>query len=132
MNEKGENDGVPVALHHLQVAMPPREEDTARSFYGGLLGLREVPKPAHLAKRGGCWFEGDELELHLGVEEEFRSARKAHPAFLVRGLAALRERLEGAGAEIVDDTQLEGHERFYAFDPFGNRLEFIERQASVG
>ena len=79
-----------------------------------------------LAKRGGCWFKGPSLELHLGVEQDFRAARKAHPAFRVRGLSELRQRLERAGTEIVEDAQLDGYERFYAFDPFGNRLEFIE------
>jgi catechol 2,3-dioxygenase-like lactoylglutathione lyase family enzyme len=115
-----------VSLHHLQVAMPVGEETTARAFYGELLGLEEMPKPEHLAGRGGCWFKGPTFELHLGVDPDFRSARKAHPAFGVQGIHALRRRLEGAGVEIVDDTQLEGHERFYAFDPFGNRLEFIQ------
>jgi catechol 2,3-dioxygenase-like lactoylglutathione lyase family enzyme len=111
--------------------MPPGEEEAARLFYGGLLGLEELPKPEHLARRGGCWFQGPELELHLGVEKEFRPARKAHAAFRVTGLAALRASLEDAGTEIVDDTPLEGYERFYAYDPFGNRLEFIEEQVEV-
>jgi catechol 2,3-dioxygenase-like lactoylglutathione lyase family enzyme len=131
MSDANEKTGMVVSLHHLQVAIPPQQEDGARSFYGGLLGLEEVPKPEHLAKRGGCWFRGQGLELHLGVEADFRPARKAHPAFLVSGLHALRERFERAGVEIVDDTQLDGHERFYAFDPFGNRLELIERQADA-
>jgi len=122
---------VVVSLHHLQVAMPAGGEDTARLFYGELLGLDEVPKPERLAKRGGCWFRGPELELHLGVESDFRPARKAHPAFSVQGLSTLRESLERANVEIIDDTQLDGHERFYAFDPFGNRLEFIEKQTHV-
>lgn len=91
-----------MSLHHLQLAMPADEEDTARSFYGELLGLDEIPKPEHLAKRGGCWFKGPELELHLGVEADFRPARKAHPAFSVRGLHALRENLKRAGIEIVE------------------------------
>lgn len=120
-----------VSLHHLQLAMPAGEENTARSFYCELLGLEEVPKPEHLARRGGCWFKAPELELHLGVELDFRPARKAHPAFAVRGLRSLQKRLERAGVEIVEDTQLDGHTRFYAFDPFGNRLEFIETQAHV-
>lgn len=106
--------------------MPPGEEDAARSFYAELVGLDEVRKPEHLAKRGGCWFRGPELKLHLGVEADFRAARKAHPAFRVEGIDELRQRLESAGTEIVVDEPLEGHERFYAFDPFGNRLEFIE------
>ena len=110
--------------------MPVGEERAAEVFYAGLLGLTRVPKPPELERRGGCWFRGAELELHLGVEEDFGPARKAHPAFLVEGLGAVRRRLEDAGAEIVDDTQLDGHERFYVYDPFGNRLELIERTTS--
>jgi catechol 2,3-dioxygenase-like lactoylglutathione lyase family enzyme len=121
-----------VSLHHLQLAIPPGGEEAAREFYGELLGLDAVPKPGHLAKRGGCWFKGPEIDLHLGVEPDFRPARKAHPAFVVRDLDSLRLNLERAGTEIVDDTQLEGHERFYAFDPFGNRLEFIAKQTHAG
>jgi len=132
MSAKDSKAGKVTTLHHLQLAMPPGEEDAARSFYGGLLGLDEVPKPEHLARRGGCWFRGPALELHLGVETEFRSARKAHPAFLVEGLQPLRESLERVGTEIVDDTQLDGHERFYAYDPFGNRLELIEKRTHAG
>jgi catechol 2,3-dioxygenase-like lactoylglutathione lyase family enzyme len=131
MNAGDSETGTVVSLHHLQVAMPSGEEQTARAFYGDLLGLEEIPKPEHLAKQGGCWFRAPELELHLGVEADFRPARKAHPAFLVNGLQPLRKRLEGADTEIVDDTQLDGHERFYAYDPFGNRLEFIEKQADA-
>lgn len=127
MSTRDSKAGRVVSLHHLQVAMPIGEEAAARAFYSELLGLREIPKPEHLAKRGGCWFKGPEFELHVGVESDFRPARKAHPAFGVQGLRALRERLERAGVEIVEDTQLEGHDRFYAFDPFGNRLELIER-----
>jgi len=107
--------------------MPGGEEPAAEGFYGGLLGLERVPKPAELESRGGAWFRGGGVEVHLGVEDDFRPARKAHPAFVVEGLDQLRGRLHDAGIEIVDDTQLQGHRRFYAFDPFGNRLEFIER-----
>jgi catechol 2,3-dioxygenase-like lactoylglutathione lyase family enzyme len=126
MTDSNSGTAAAVSFHHVQVAMPPGEEEQARAFYADLLGLAETPKPEHLAARGGCWFLGDELELHLGVEKDFRPARKAHPAFRVRGLSALREKLEEADIELVDDTQLEGHERFYAYDPFGNRLELIE------
>jgi catechol 2,3-dioxygenase-like lactoylglutathione lyase family enzyme len=116
-------------LHHVQIAMPAGREDDARAFYAGTLGLTEVPKPEHLHGRGGCWFRSDDgsVEIHLGVEDGFRPARKAHPALLVDGLVELRARLLDGGHEVRDDTQLEGHERCYAFDPFGNRLEFIER-----
>ena len=109
----------------MQVAMPAGEEEMAEQFYSGLLGMERVAKPSHLAARGGCWFRSGDVEVHLGVEQGFRPARKAHPALLVEGLSELRGRLEEAGVQIQDDTQLEGHDRFYAFDPFGNRLEFI-------
>jgi len=109
--------------------MPGGREDDARAFYGGVLGLTEVPKPENLRGRGGCWFRSADggLEIHLGVEQEFRPARKAHPAILVDGLGELRRRLVEAGREVQDDEQLAGHERCYGFDPFGNRLEFLER-----
>jgi catechol 2,3-dioxygenase-like lactoylglutathione lyase family enzyme len=118
-----------IGLHHVQVAMPAGREDDARAFYGDTLGLAEVPKPEHLHARGGCWFRSNDgsVEIHLGVEEDFRPARKAHPAILVDGLDELRGGLVEAGYEVQDDTQLEGHERCYGFDPFGNRLEFLER-----
>jgi catechol 2,3-dioxygenase-like lactoylglutathione lyase family enzyme len=115
-----------VGLHHVQLAMPADGEGQARRFYGGLLGLTEVPKPPHLVPRGGCWFRGNGVELHLGVEQPFNPARKAHPALLVDDLAGLRTRLVDAGVPAADDTQLEGFTRFYAEDPFGNRLEFLQ------
>lgn len=114
-------------IDHVQLAMPRGGEDRAREFYSGLLGIPEVPKPEALAKRGGCWFERGDLKVHLGVEAEFRAARKAHPAFLVRGLGELVGRLRAAGAEVTDDGLLPGHERVYVTDPFGNRLELVER-----
>ena len=113
-------------FHHVQVAMPAGAEEQAEAFYSGLLGLERVPKPEALAGRGGAWFRGAGVEVHLGVELEFRPARKAHPAFIVRGLDELTGRLEGAGVAIESQPQLEGFRRFHAFDPFGNRLEFIE------
>ena len=113
-------------LDHVQLAMPPGEEARAREFYGGVLGLDEVPKPANLAVRGGVWFEGGSLRLHLGVEADFRPAKKAHPALLVKGLEAITRRLQGAGIAVVTDEPLVGYRRFHASDPFGNRLEFLE------
>lgn len=112
----------------MQVAMPRGREVDARAFYGGVLGLAEVEKPEPLRRRGGCWFRSPDegVEVHLSVEDDFRPARKAHPAFLVEDLDGLRGRLVDAGAEVVDDALLEGHRRFYGFDPFGNRLEFIQ------
>ena len=115
-----------LTLHHVQLAMPPGGEERARAFYGGVLGLEELPKPPHLAVRGGCWFRLGDRELHLGVEPDFRPARKAHPAFLVAGLAALRRRLEAAGVAVWEDEPLPGYVRCYAADPFGNRLELLE------
>jgi catechol 2,3-dioxygenase-like lactoylglutathione lyase family enzyme len=118
-----------IGYDHVQLAMPPGREDEARRFYVHTLGLAEQPKPPHLAVRGGCWFDAPGLRLHLGVEVDFRPARKAHPAVLVRGLAALRERLQIAGCTIRDDEPLEGYERFYVDDPFGNRIELMEPAA---
>jgi catechol 2,3-dioxygenase-like lactoylglutathione lyase family enzyme len=111
-------------IDHVQVAAPRGCEDTARAFYGRLLGMEELPKPEPLASRGGCWFRAGALELHLGVEEPFAPARKAHPGFVVDDLEALRAALDGAGIAVRDDTDLPGVTRFYADDPFGNRLEF--------
>jgi catechol 2,3-dioxygenase-like lactoylglutathione lyase family enzyme len=113
-------------IEHVQLAMPSGEEEKARAFYGGLLEISEVPKPPQLALRGGVWFERGDLKIHLGVETDFRPARKAHPAFLVRDLAALSMRLRAAGAEVVDDDAMPGYERVYVSDPFGNRLELME------
>lgn len=114
-------------IHHIQVAMPPGEEEAGRRFYGELLGLPEVPKPSELAPRGGLWFRRGDLEVHLGVEhQDFRPATRAHPAFLVRGLDELRDRLHEAGYRIDEDVQLEGFRRFHVRDPFGNRLELVE------
>ena len=113
-------------IDHVQLAMPPGREDEARAFYAGVLGIPETPKPPNLAKRGGCWFERGGLKIHLGVEKDFIPARKAHPAFIVRDLSGLIARLRAAGATVVDDEPLEGYDRIYASDPFGNRLEFME------
>jgi catechol 2,3-dioxygenase-like lactoylglutathione lyase family enzyme len=115
-----------LGYHHVQLAMPPGEEPRAEAFYAGLLGLERVEKPPELAGRGGCWFRGPGIELHLGVEEPFHPARKAHPALLVEGLDELERTLRDAGVDVTSDVQLEGHRRFYALDPFGNRLELIE------
>ena len=112
-------------IDHAQVAIPRGGENRAREFYGDLLGLPEQPKPAELAKRGGCWFESDDVKLHCGVEEPFVPARKAHIAFQVDDVQTLAERARAAGYEVIDDDLLEGHERIYINDPFGNRLEFL-------
>jgi catechol 2,3-dioxygenase-like lactoylglutathione lyase family enzyme len=108
--------------------MPAGQEPAARAFYSGVLGLAEEPKPHNLAKRGGAWFRRGSLRIHLGVDPDFRAARKAHPAFLVRGLAELASRCAAAGHPPVADELLEGFVRLYVFDPFGNRLELLERR----
>ena len=113
-------------LHHVQLAMPRGAEAEARRFYRDFLGLIEIPKPENLAKRGGCWFRLGSHEIHLGVEDDFRPARKAHPAILVSGLEALRERLASANWTVREDEPLPGYQRFYVSDPFENRLEFLE------
>ena len=105
---------------------PAGGEAEARAFYAGILGIREHPKPPHLARRGGCWFERGALKVHLGVEKEFVPARKAHPAFLVEDLPGLVAALKQAGHRVVDDEPLEGYERVYVYDPFGNRIELME------
>jgi catechol 2,3-dioxygenase-like lactoylglutathione lyase family enzyme len=114
-----------IGLHHVQLAMPPGGEDRARAFYGDLLELPEVEKPPALAARGGCWFRGHEVELHLGVEEPFAPARKAHPALVVDDLDGLEGRLQDAGHRTEEDQPFDGFRRFHATDPFGNRLEFL-------
>lgn len=119
-----------VGLEHVQLAMPPGGEPQARAFYEGLLGVPEKTKPEHLAERGGCWFERGPLKVHLGVESDFRPARKAHPAFLVEDLAALAARLRQAGFPPREDEPLEGYHRLYVDDPFGNRLELMEAKSS--
>ncbi|MCT2558462.1 VOC family protein [Tsuneonella sp. YG55] len=116
-----------VGLDHVQLAMPAGGEDQARAFYAGVLGLAEVPKPAHLATRGGCWFEGGSAHIHLGAERNFRPARKAHPALLVDDLAAMRDRLERRGVSFVEGQPLDGYLRGDVADPFGNRIELMQK-----
>lgn len=106
--------------------MPVGEEVRAREFYAGVLGLREVLKPANLAARGGVWFCGGSLRVHLGVEADFRPAKKAHPAFLVENLNAIIGHLQRCGVTVVMDEPLEGFNRIYVSDPFGNRIELLE------
>jgi catechol 2,3-dioxygenase-like lactoylglutathione lyase family enzyme len=114
------------AIDHVQLAMPPGEEELAVAFYERLLGIARVPKPPHLAARGGCWFENERVRVHLGVDPEFVAAGKAHPALRVSDLPALVADLEAAGVAIRDDEPLEGWERVYVDDPFGNRIELLE------
>jgi catechol 2,3-dioxygenase-like lactoylglutathione lyase family enzyme len=113
-------------IDHVLLAMPPGGEEAARRFYAGLLGLREVSKPPPLDAHGGCWFTSDAVDIHLGTEEPFVPARKAHVALLVGDLAGLREVLTAANVDVRDDDAAIGVDRFYAFDPFGNRLELVD------
>jgi catechol 2,3-dioxygenase-like lactoylglutathione lyase family enzyme len=128
-----------LSIDHVQIAMPSGEEDKARAFYGDILGFTEIPKPAELAKRGGAWFQNVPtavarsvpsgiVQLHLGIEQDFRPARKAHPAFIVDELDTLITKAENAGYE-TDTTQppLNGFKRAHVFDPFGNRIELMQR-----
>jgi catechol 2,3-dioxygenase-like lactoylglutathione lyase family enzyme len=112
-----------IGVDHVQVAAPPGCEEEARAFYSGLLGLEELPKPEPLRARGGCWFRAGEQELHVGVEDPFAPARKAHPGLVVDGLDELAGRLRGAGIDVAYDETIPGTERFHVADPFGNRLE---------
>jgi catechol 2,3-dioxygenase-like lactoylglutathione lyase family enzyme len=116
-------------IEHIQLAMPAGQEETARGFYSGLLGIPEVPKPPDLAKRGGVWFESGRVKVHLGVDPDFRPARKAHPGLLVRDLGELVRKLRVAGIEVVEAETLPGWDHAYIADPFGNRIELMERSA---
>ena len=113
-------------IHHVQLAIPPDSEAKGRRFYGELVGMAELVKPPALAARGGCWFRSGGWEVHLGVETGFQPARKAHPGVLVQGIDELATRLTNAGVEMDWDDDFPGHRRFYAHDPYGNRLEFLE------
>lgn len=115
-----------VGVDHVQLAMPAGREAEARAFYAGLLGIPERAKPPVLAARGGVWFESGPLKLHLGVDSDFRPARKAHPGLLVSGLEALIGDLQRAGYHVATDEPIEGYLRVYVDDPFGNRLELME------
>jgi catechol 2,3-dioxygenase-like lactoylglutathione lyase family enzyme len=115
-----------VRIDHVQLAMPAGGEADAVAFYEGVLQIGHVPKPPHLAARGGCWFERDDLKVHLGVDADFRPATKAHPAFIVENLPALVGRLRDGGYRVVDDEPLDGFHRVYVDDPFDNRIELME------
>lgn len=117
------------AIDHVQLAMPSAEEEAARRFYSGLLGMREVAKPPELAKRGGCWFESGGVQIHLGVEKDFRPAKKAHPALRCADYDALVLKLRAAGTEVTEVDDIPGIRRAHIFDPFGNRIELIDGKA---
>jgi catechol 2,3-dioxygenase-like lactoylglutathione lyase family enzyme len=117
-----------IAVDHIQLAMPTGQEQAARAFYNGVLGMQELPKPAALAARGGAWFQAGEVILHLGVEIDFKPARKAHPGLLVDDLQAFLSACRAKNLE-TDTSQpaLDGYQRAHVFDPFGNRIELLER-----
>ena len=119
-------DALVSSIDHVQLGMPAGREDEARAFYSGLLGLREVAKPLELAARGGAWFAGPAVSVHLGVEPDFRPSANAHPAFVVDDLAATRERLHDAGVAIEADDSGIAVVRCYIRDPFGNRIELVD------
>lgn len=115
------------AIDHVQLAMPRGGEERARAFYAGVLGLQEVPKPPELAKRGGAWFEQGSVKIHLGMEDDFRAAKKAHPALVVEGLAEIIALCQEGGYRATPDVPFAGYRRMHVEDPFGNRLELMER-----
>ncbi len=117
-----------LSLEHVQIAMPAGEEEKARAFFVGLLGFYEIQKPAELAARGGVWFQSENVKIHLGIELDFQPARKAHPAFLVDNLDGFISKIKSSGFKI-DDSQppLQGYKRVHIFDPFGNRIELMQR-----
>mgnify|MGYP000179709577 CR=1 FL=1 len=114
-------------INHVQLAAPKGSEMEVRNFYGQLLKMEEIEKPENLKKRGGVWFLCGNNQLHIGVQEDFVPAKKAHPAIELRNLDSLRKHLIDSGTEIIEDETLEGFKRFYVSDPFGNRIEFLER-----
>lgn len=114
-----------LAIDHVQLAMPPGSEDQARRFFIGVLGMEEIPKPAELAARGGCWFASGNVQIHLGVEADFRPAKKAHPAFRCRDYGELLPHLRRHRIEVVEVNDIPGVRRCHIFDPFGNRIELI-------
>lgn len=113
-------------IDHIQLAAPEGSEEQARVFFGEILGLKEIPKPENLRKRGGCWFQCGNQEIHIGIQEGFVPAKKAHPGLVVENLAALRESLLVHEIIIKEEPPIEGRSRFFVDDPFGNRIEFLE------
>ncbi|NEW77358.1 VOC family protein [Streptomyces rhizosphaericus] len=114
------------SLDHVQLAAPPGSEPALRTYYGEVLGMTETPKPPALAANGGLWFARGPVQLHLGIDPDFRPSPKAHPGLRVVGIEAFATRLAGHGAKVVWDEKLPGHRRCYSEDPVGNRLEFLE------
>jgi catechol 2,3-dioxygenase-like lactoylglutathione lyase family enzyme len=113
------------SIDHVQLAMPRGGEETARRFFCDLLGMVEIPKPPELAKRGGCWFESGDVQIHLGIEADFRPARKAHPALRCHDYSGLQKHLTENGVEFVEAEDIPHVRRCHIFDPFGNRIELV-------
>lgn len=118
-------------IDHVQIAIPKGGEDDGRAFFGELLGLDELPKPPDMSARGGCWFSAADHQIHLGVDADFSAAKKAHVALNTTSLDELRTRLERAGYKTEDDSDIDGRKRFFTHDPFGNRIEFMDRTARI-
>lgn len=114
-----------LAIDHVQLAMPPGGEKQARHFFGEVLGMTEVNQPAELAKRGGCWFVSGAVQVHLGVETDFRPAKKAHPALRCQDYATMLARLRSHGLQVIEANDIPGVLRCHVFDPFGNRIELL-------
>ena len=112
-------------IDHIQIAAPSSSEDAARRFYGELLGMEEIPKPDNLKARGGCWFRCGLHEVHIGIQQDFMPAKKAHPGFTVDALEQLQSRISEAGYLINEEQPIDGRSRFFTHDPFGNRIEFL-------
>ncbi|MFE4077478.1 VOC family protein [Peribacillus sp. YIM B13477] len=114
------------AIDHIQLAAPKDSEDTARKFFKNIFGFDEVEKPEELKKRGGVWFEFGNYQIHIGIEEPFYPAKKAHPAFEIENIEELKKHLVTNGIDVIEDDKLPGAKRFYISDPFGNRMELLE------
>jgi len=113
-------------IDHIQLAAPKGCEDQARHFFANILGLTEIPKPENLRARGGCWFQCGNQEIHIGVEEDFAPAKKAHPGLVVTNIADLKKTLKLHEIEWKEEPPIEGRIRIHVTDPFGNRMEFLE------
>lgn len=113
-------------IDHIQLAAPKGCEDQARHFFGDILGLKEIPKPENLRARGGCWFHCGNQEIHIGVEEDFKPAKKAHPGLIVSDIENLKMTLKQYQIEWKEEPPIDGRNRIHVTDPFGNRMEFLE------
>ena len=116
------------AIDHVQLAMPVGGEESARRFYRDLIGMVELTKPPELARRGGCWFGSGSVQVHLGVEADFRAAKKAHPAMRCIDYEKLTTRLRSAGVSVTEDENIPGVRRCHIADPFGNRIELVSER----